>query len=170
MPHHTVPHRLATAAALAFGSLSSLPAVAAACSDAGPGAVVCEINRERRERDLRELRPDARLARAADGHAEHMVQLGYFSHVTPAGKTVADRLRSAGYLRPRTAWSVGEVLAWGQGVSAAPGAIVSAWMRSPPHRRVLLGRAYEDVGVGVQEGDPFGAGGRTYAAELGHRS
>ena len=46
--------------------------------------------------------------------------------------------------------------------------IVAAWMASPPHRRVLLGRSYRDIGVGAATGDPFGGGGITFAAELGH--
>ena len=52
---------------------------------------------------------------------------------------------------------------------AAPRAIVSSWMRSGPHRQVLLGR-YGHVGVGVALGSPFGramSGSATYAADFG---
>jgi uncharacterized protein YkwD len=75
-------------------------------------------------------------------------------------------LQAAGY-RGRFA---GEVLAWGQGRDASPRAAVRSWLHSPPHRRVLLGRSYRDVGVGVALGSPFGGGRQgtaTYAANLG---
>ena len=32
---------------------------------------------------------------------------------------------------------------------------------------MLLGRRYRDIGVGAANGDPFGGGGITFAAELG---
>ena len=66
--------------------------------------------------------------------------------------------------------SVGEVLAWGEGRFASPRAAVRSWLLSPPHRRVLLGRNYRDVGVGIALGSPFGGSMRssaTYAAEFG---
>ena len=54
-------------------------------------------------------------------------------------------------------WAAGEALAWGSGRQATPRGIVYAWMHSPPHRAVLLGRKYRDVGIGVALGSPFGA-------------
>ena len=146
------------------------PAAAAACSGLGPSAtVICEIGAERSARDLPPLRVDDRLAIAAGRHARHMVRSGFFSHVAPDGTTPANRVRASGYIDPRAPWAVGEVLAWGRRGSGSPDAIVAAWMSSPPHRRVLLGRRYSDIGAGVADGDPFGGGGVTFAAELGDR-
>ena len=153
------------------------PASAARCTgaSAAPGslsgaarqrAVVCEINRVRRGHGLRPVVADARLTRMAGRFARAMVSRGFFSHVGPGGATLDARLRAAGY-RGRSA---GEVLAWGQGRYASPRAAVRSWLHSPPHRRVLLGRNYRDVGVGVALGNPFGGGMRdsaTYAANLG---
>jgi uncharacterized protein YkwD len=153
------------------------PASAARCpgASASPGAlsgaarrhaVVCEINRVRRGHGLRPVAANARLNRMASRFARTMVARGFFSHVGPGGATLGARLRAAGY-RGRAA---GEVLAWGQGRHATPRAAVRSWLHSPPHRRVLLGRSYRDVGVGVALGSPFGGGTRssaTYAASLG---
>jgi uncharacterized protein YkwD len=97
-----------------------------------------------------------------------MVARRFFSHVGPGGATLSVRRRAAGY-RGR---ALGEILAWGQGRDASPRAAVRSWLRSTPHRRVLLGRNYRDVGVGVALGNPFGGGFRrsaTYAAVLGRR-
>ena len=147
--------------------LLATPIAAADCGtrDAGD-AVVCEINRVRADRGLRGLDTDRRLRRAAIAHARDMVERRYFAHASPEGETVSDRLRATGYVDDRVRWHVGETLAWGVGRRSTPASIVAAWVRSPPHRRILLGR-YREIGVGVADGDPFGRGGTTYAADLG---
>ena len=80
---------------------------------------------------------------------------------------MASRLRASGYIDPGAWWAVGEILAWGRQGSGSAASIVAAWMASPAHRRVLLARRYRDIGVGAANGDPFGGGGITFAAELG---
>ena len=129
-------------------------------------AVVCEINRARRHHGLAPVSAHARLTRMARGFARTMVARRFFSHVGPGGATLSVRQRAAGY-RGR---SIGEILAWGEGRYASPRAAVRSWLRSPPHRRVLLGRNYRDVGVGIALGSPFGGSARssaTYVAEFG---
>ena len=45
-----------------------------------------------------------------------------------------------------------------------------SWLRSPPHRRVLLSPDYRDAGVGIALGSPFGGSMRasaTYVASFG---
>jgi uncharacterized protein YkwD len=116
-------------------------------------AVVCEVN-------------DVRLQRAAEAHARDMVRRDYFSHVTPEGATVSDRLRESDYITGSVAWRVGEALAWGRNRLSTPAATVTAWLRSPPHRRIVLGR-YREIGIGVAGGDPFGGPGTTYTADFG---
>ncbi len=65
-------------------------------------------------------------------------------------------------------------IGWGTGPNATPSGIVGAWMASPPHRAIILTRAYRDVGVGVAPAVPaeFGSAlsGGTYAVEFGARS
>ena len=129
-------------------------------------AVVCEINRVRRRHGLARVSVDARLTRMAGSFAQAMVSRRFFSHVGPGGATLGARLRAAGY----RGHAAGEVLAWGEGRYASPRAAVRSWLHSPPHRRVLLGRRYRDVGVGVALGSPYGGARRrsaTYAANLG---
>jgi uncharacterized protein YkwD len=175
---------LALATAILVAALGGVaapsPAVARSCGGAADlparetladaaAAVVCEINRERRARELPALGAHPELARAGDRHAADMVRRGFFSHVSPGGRTMAARLRAAGYTDRGIPWAAGEVLAWGSGKRATPAGTVAAWMRSAPHRDVLLDRRYRDVGVGVALGNPVGAGGvsATYSAELG---
>lgn len=64
---------------------------------------------------------------------------------------------------------MGETLAWGSGPRGAPRAIVAAWLRSPPHRAVLLSRRYREIGLAAVPGSPRGRSNAaaTYAADLG---
>jgi uncharacterized protein YkwD len=161
---------LCASAAITLAALAcSAPAGAQSveCRDlADDEAVVCEINHVRAERGLGALAVDRRLRRAAVAHVRDMVSRRYFSHVTPEGKRLPDRLRASGYITGRAAWHVGEGLAWGRRELSTPSATVAAWMRSAPHRRIVLG-AFLEIGVGVARGVPFGGRGATYAADFG---
>ena len=178
MSRHAIARRASACPAavtilLAFG-LAPAPAatrchVAAHAPAPGSGAapaVVCEINRERRARGLRPVSAHPRLSRMARRYARAMVRLGFFSHTSPGGGTLRDRLNASGY----GGAVAGEALAWGQGRLATPRAVVRSWMGSPPHRAILLGRNYRDIGIGVALGSPYGGGMRgsaTYAANFG---
>jgi uncharacterized protein YkwD len=145
------------------------PDASAACAGAPEAATLCLINAERRARGRPALAVEPRLALAAQRYSADMVARGYFSHVSPEGASLADRLRRVGYAGA-CAWRAGETLAWGFGDQRTPASRVAAWMHSPRHRRVLLSRRYRDVGVGIARGVPDGAdGGLTYTAELGRR-
>jgi uncharacterized protein YkwD len=136
-------------------------------------AIVCVLNEERARRDLPRLRLQPQLARAATGHVRDMVRRRYFSHTTPGGATMVDRLRGSGYIRAARPWLVGEALAWGAGNRSTPAAIVAAWLDSPPHRRLVLDARYRELGIGLATGVPVDGfadlAGATYAAELGVR-
>lgn len=135
--------------------------------DVASRAAVCLVNAERARQGLRRLRVDRALTQAAERHSRHMVRSAFFSHVSPNGAGPSERLRRSGYILRNRAWRVGEALAWGTGTSATPTAIVAAWMASPPHRRILLGRGFREVGVGVAAGAPHRASGATYTLASG---
>jgi uncharacterized protein YkwD len=135
-------------------------------------SVRCLIAAQRAAAGVRTVAPNARLARAATGHATDMVARRYFAHTSLGGRTLRDRVRQEGYLPSRGGWSVGEIQAWSAGAQATPQGIVDAWMNSPPHRRILLGSAYSEVGVGVAIGSPrdgANAQALTVVADFGSR-
>jgi uncharacterized protein YkwD len=135
----------------------------------GASSVVCAINRARRKHGLAPLSSVRKLRKAGGRYARDMVSRHYFAHVTPEGRTLADRLRKVGYL-DGGAYSIGEALGTGSGANATPSSTVRAWMHSPPHRALLLSPAFREVGIGVMPGTPFGGGGAaTYVAEFGAR-
>jgi uncharacterized protein YkwD len=117
-------------------------------------AILCLLNVERTSRGRGRLRMNARLSRAARGHSRDMVRNTYFAHDAKNGASMLDRIRAAGYLRPRTRWTVGENIAWGSGPLASPRALVRAWMNSPPHRANILQARFRELGVGLVLGAP----------------
>jgi uncharacterized protein YkwD len=135
-------------------------------------AVVCEINHVRAEHGLRHVQVNGALDTAAQRYAQDMAKRNFFSHVSPNGSTMADRLRRVGYVRSDMAWSIGECLGWGTSSLATPAAMVQQWMNSPEHRAILLTRSWRHVGVGVAGGVPVNGvrgSGATYVADFGVR-
>jgi uncharacterized protein YkwD len=168
----------ATAAALA------LPAVAGAAS-ACPGAsdrpsaanaaqvrtaTLCLLNRQRTGHGLTRLHEHPSLEHAATTYADLMVSETFFDHVSPAGSTMAQRIKRTDYLHNVRGWSLGENLAWGSGTASTPAQIVNAWMHSPDHRRNILDGTFREIGIGVATGAPTGSAGATYVNEFGRRS
>ena len=60
------------------------------------GQALARVNESRREHGLPSLQKDEALIQAAQRHAEDMLREGYFSHVSPSGKTIRDRYVAAG--------------------------------------------------------------------------
>ncbi len=136
--------------------------------DRAADAVVCLVNAERRRHGLRTLRGHSDLRQAAGRHSRNMVRRGFFSHVSPSGADLSDRLRRSGYVHGKPAGHIGETLAWGMGTPSTPTVIVAAWIASPSHHRILLGRRFRVVGVGVTVGTPQATtGGATYTLDTG---
>ena len=112
-------------------------------------AVVREMNRVRSVRGLGPLRAAPSLRSAARSHSQAMLFHGFFSHDSADGTAFSDRIKryytNSGYAR----WSVGEALMASPGRSVDAGAIVAAWLDSPPHRAIILSSTWRDAGIGV---------------------
>lgn len=102
------------------------------------------LNDLRATENLVGLGQDPRLTQAAQAHADHMVQAGYFSHQSPEGPNGNDmtaRIRSAGC----SAGAMAENIAQGQQSEAE---VFAAWAASPGHRKNMLGPRYRSYGLG----------------------
>ena len=99
------------------------------------------LNAERSSHALGPLANEARLATAAQGHADDMSIRGYFSHVSANGDTLGDRISATGY---NFCWA-GENIAQGY---ATPAAVFSAWMNSQGHRDNMLSALPSEFGLG----------------------
>jgi uncharacterized protein YkwD len=116
--------------------------------------LLCVVNEERAQRGLPTVESSWRLRRAAQRHTDDMVARAYFGHVSPGGSDLGDRIRATGYLNHRYDWFLGEAVGWAEGVVATPDVLMAAWMATPLHRAVILGRHYRQLGVGVELAAP----------------
>lgn len=130
-------------------------------------ATLCEINRVRAAHNVRTLRLDTRLSKAAMAHTKDMVENRYFAHDSRDGSRFSSRIKKTGWMRNRSSWSVGENLGWATGTLATPAAMVDAWMHSPGHRKNMLDPKFRVLGVGVAYVTPDGRDGATYSTEYG---
>jgi uncharacterized protein YkwD len=132
---------------------------------------LCLLNAERRAKGLSPLDLSRSLSQAASGHSHDMVARRYFAHNAPGGPSLLTRARRSGYLKSSHRWQVGENIAWGVPGRSSAGAIVRAWMHSPPHRKEILTPSYRQVGIGVAGGVPStdAADGSTFTADFGVR-
>jgi uncharacterized protein YkwD len=120
------------------------PAYSAVAPTQAEIAIVREINRVRRTHHLRRVRLNVPLARVARKHSIEMLQHDALSHSSFDGRSFSTRLAGAGRHR-----QYGETLAWapkGSGVTAKN--LLRLWMRSAPHRAVLMNGKLRQVGVG----------------------
>lgn len=168
--------------ALAAGLLTPSPA-AAACANAGatPGSIsakalskatLCLLNEERADRNLRPLKSNGKLGKAAKRYSKEMVKRRFFAHVSPSGSTVRTRVARTRYMRGVRAWAIGENIAFGTGASSTPKSIVRSWMNSPGHRANILNGKYREIGIGIADGAPVATTatvGATYTTNFGFR-
>jgi uncharacterized protein YkwD/uncharacterized membrane protein required for colicin V production len=99
------------------------------------------VNQERLERGLNTLEYDTSLVPVGRGHSQEMLELGYFSHVSPNTGTLGDRLNDAEVAYT----SAGENLAYAPNVSIAHRGL----MQSDGHRANILEPSWERIGIGI---------------------
>jgi uncharacterized protein YkwD len=135
-------------------------------------AILCLVNGERADNGLPALTHVSQLDQSSSGMCQRMVSEHFFSHETPDGKTVVDRVEPTGYIPKSGDWVVGENLAWGSGALSTPQAIVNGWMNSPGHRANILAPDYKDIGMAACMGSPSPdhQGGTVYVNNFGAKS
>jgi uncharacterized protein YkwD len=106
------------------------------------------VNQERLKSGAGELAWDENLAKVARDYAEDMWERKYFSHYSPDGEDVSDRLQKANI----SYFIVGENLALAPTVSTA----MIGLLNSEKHRRNMLDVNFEKVGIGVMDNGIYG--------------
>ena len=85
------------------------------------------------------------LYTAALAHAQDMEQRNYFSHISPEGNNLYQRLTQAGYISQETAvFAYGENIAFG---AFDLEAVVGKWIESPSHCINLMRGAYQEMAI-----------------------
>jgi uncharacterized protein YkwD len=106
------------------------------------------INHERTTRGLKPLTMNEDARKVARDHSLDMFKQGYFSHVSPDGKSPFDRMRKGGV----------EFGTAGENLALAPTLTLAhhGLMNSPGHRANILSDRYRTVGIGIIDGGPYG--------------
>ena len=121
----------------------------AGAADAYEAKAECQlvqlINQVRTNYGLPPLQQDSRLQAAARRHTTLMALQNTLSHKLPGESVLGKRLE----LNGAYFYVAGETAAFNRTADAAH----ESFMRSPPHRRIILDSQYDAVGVGVVERD-----------------
>ena len=110
------------------------------------------VNDVRVANNLRPLRVDTRLVRAARDYSATLIRNDVFTHGAFGSRLARYGVRGPLY---------GENLAWGTGRQATARGIVRSWLASPGHRATLLRPGWSRIGIGTRVGTFLGYGGAT---------
>lgn len=105
------------------------------------------MNRERAAAGLPPLRLSEKLCAAADDRMHDMFTKHYFEHVSPDGIDPFTWAEKRGY----DYREIGENLAVGYPRASD---VVDGWMHSEGHRKNVMGRDYEEIGISISDGAP----------------
>jgi uncharacterized protein YkwD len=137
--------------------------VAAAVPPAGQAAgapeeqeMVDALNAVRGRHGLPALQTSASLERSSFFFAERLMRTDVFAH--------AKRIQASNRFR-----QLGEVLAWMSGWRLRRTLAVNMWLRSPPHRALILSRRFRYAGAGRSRGMLGGAPATIWVVQLGSR-
>jgi uncharacterized protein YkwD len=149
-----------SASAFRVSRLMAPPAVCAnQFDDAAPAkvqedAMDCMTNYARQRDHRRRFGELAKLNRSAEHKSHDILRCNSFSHFA-CGRQFTYWMGRYGYLRARC-WRAGENIAWGVGPYGSVRAIFRAWMHSSGHRRNILSRGFDQLGVGLDVGSFVG--------------
>jgi uncharacterized protein YkwD len=104
--------------------------------------VIQRLNDVRTQNGLAALKPARGLNRAADRHSRDMLVRDFFDHPSSDGTPFDRRVR-----RHADARRVGETLAAIPRRRGGAGEVVRMWMRSPPHRAIVLSAGFRRIGI-----------------------
>ena len=115
------------------------------------------INQERANANLAPLTFNNDLNEASEDHSSWMLDTDTFSHTGQGDSSAGDRIVAAGYQLEGN-WTWGENIGW-QSERGAPGLeddvadIHQSLMNSPGHRANILNPDFEEIGIGIEQGD-----------------
>ena len=111
-------------------------------------------NQARTQRGLEPLCLSPALTSLARARSEDMLERGYFSHYTPEGVTVVDKMKRLGYFGLNGYHMAGENIAkGGDGTDTdTPEYMFDELMHSPDHRENILREGFTEVGIGARSG------------------
>ncbi|GGX50647.1 hypothetical protein GCM10007385_18930 [Tateyamaria omphalii] len=128
--------------------LLSFSLILMANAAAADPTALAAINAERAAQNRVPLVYDAKLEAAARAHAEDMVRAGFFAHTGSDGSDIGQRLDRVGY---RYCFGAENIAAGQRSLSE----VMTSWMGSRGHRRNILHRKAEAVGLARAPGNTW---------------
>ncbi|MGK2849922.1 MAG: CAP domain-containing protein, partial [Candidatus Limnocylindrales bacterium] len=111
--------------------------------------LIALTNRSRAAAGLKALKVSSTLTSVARWRSKDMIQRDYFSHDIPGYGQVFKKLDAKGYCYK----VAGENIGWNNYPDdSATAAIHSMFMKSDGHRKNILGKAWDVIGVGAYKG------------------
>lgn len=107
--------------------------------------IITLTNQSRATFNLNSLKESMVLNKAAQAKANDMLNFGYFSHNSPDGRTPWSFIADAGY----SYLMAGENLAVNFTEAES---VEEAWMNSPGHKANILNKHFEEIGIGIAQG------------------
>lgn len=160
LPRRLLSHALgATLIAALVATAFAAPASAATSASTAEAMIIGWVNTSRVEAGLRPLRGDGDLAYISGVRASRMASNNILSHTI--GGDLYDQLK----YRDVQWYRYGEAIGWSGSawtVDAAR-ALYRAWMRSAPHRALLMSSRFNYIGLGLAYRS---ANGRTYGSAV----
>jgi uncharacterized protein YkwD len=124
---------------------ADLPSAQSATTRQMEAQVQQQINQIRQQNGLSELRMHTKLAQVARDYSRRMAEEDFFSHTSPSGDTMVQRVKSAGIFY----FLLGENLFTCTNLPQPVAASVQGWMDSPGHRKNILQPEYRETGIGI---------------------
>ena len=113
-------------------------------------AMQCLVNNKRGKHQLRPLRTNDRLATAARRHTKVMLKEDCFEHRCPGEPPLGKRVKQTGYTSGAKRYFWAESL----GYHKSPKRTIRKLMQTSFNRKNILGRRWQDIGVGAGWGAP----------------
>lgn len=126
-----------------------IPVVALSSNATEEAQMVADINSARTAAGLSPLTIDSKLSEVARAYAHDMALRRYFGHLSPEGKSVADRFDVAGI----DYQCAGENIAFVQDEEEA----MAGFLHSSDHRANILSKRYTRIGVGIIIAGSYGS-------------
>jgi uncharacterized protein YkwD len=125
--------RIFIAIALATCALAAMAMASSAAASSPEAQMLQKVNKYRRHHGLGAIRLSRDLARSAKRKARRMMDSGYFGH--------DDRIHASSRFR-----RLGEILEWQRGGTNVA-LCFRTWIRSGPHRAIILDRYFNYAGA-----------------------
>lgn len=130
---------------LTLVSLAALPENQAFSASLSSANILKLTNSSRSSFNLEPLQENVFLAKAAQSKASDMAKFGYFSHISPQGKTPWTFIKEAGYNYAIAGENLAINFYTAEGVEAA-------WMNSAGHKANILNKDFDEIGIGIASG------------------